>query len=70
LAEHIVEAEGYEADKLDGVPFLLEDVLRQQGAEFSAGDDWAAYTVQDGLLITGQNPASSVGAAEHVLKAL
>lgn len=52
------------------VPFLLEDVLREQGGEFSSTDDWGVHTVQDGLLITGQNPASSRQAAELVLKAV
>lgn len=52
------------------VPYLLEDVLREQGGEFSSTDDWGVHTVQDGLLITGQNPASSRQAAELILKAV
>lgn len=42
------------------VPFLVEDVLKQNGGIYSRGDDWQSYAVQDGLLITGQNPGSSV----------
>src|SRR6478609_1343414 len=41
------------------VPFLLEDELQKNGAIYSKGADWGAYAVEDGLLITGQNPASS-----------
>lgn len=52
------------------VPYLLEDVLRRQGADFSSTDDWGVHTVQDGLLITGQNPASSKQAAQLVVKAV
>lgn len=51
------------------VPYLVEDALRKQGANFSSTDDWGAHTVQDGMLITGQNPASSRQAAELLLKA-
>ncbi|MDL2340093.1 MAG: type 1 glutamine amidotransferase domain-containing protein [Pseudomonadota bacterium] len=54
----------------DVVPFLLEDVLKAQGAEFSQGGVFAPHVVSDGLLITGQNPPSSAPAAEALLKAL
>ena len=52
------------------VPFLLEDELRNLGAHYSKGADWGSYVQQDGLLITGQNPASSAAAAELLLKTL
>ena len=52
------------------VPFLLEDMLKQNNARYSRGDDWAPHIVVDGKLITGQNPASSEGAAKAVLQAL
>lgn len=51
------------------VPFLVEDELRKNGGKYSKGADWAAYFVRDGNLITGQNPASSEGAAKAVLNA-
>lgn len=54
----------------DVVPFLLEDSLRQLGGDYSAADDWQPHAVVDGLLITGQNPASSELVAEHLLQAL
>lgn len=54
----------------DVVPFLLEDVLIEQGGTFSKQGVFEPYVVQDGLLITGQNPPSSEPAAEKLLEAL
>ncbi|MBK5013324.1 MULTISPECIES: type 1 glutamine amidotransferase domain-containing protein [Pantoea] len=54
----------------DVVPFLVEDVLKQNGGLYSRGDDWQSYTVQDGLLITGQNPGSSAETAKVLLSSL
>lgn len=60
-----------EAAGLTGVvPFLVEDMLKENGGNYSSGDDWAPHIVVDGNLITGQNPASSEGAAKAVLQAL
>ena len=52
------------------VPFLLEDELKDKGGIYSKKEDWASYVVQDGLLITGQNPASSEEAAKQLLALL
>ena len=52
------------------VPFLLEDELKKTGARYSKGPDWGVYVKTDGLLITGQNPASSAEAAMALLKLL
>lgn len=46
------------------VPFLLEDMLRENGGIFSKAPNWTVNVVRDGNLITGQNPASSGKAAE------
>ena len=54
----------------DVVPFLVEDMLKENGGVFSKGEDWAPYAIEDGLLITGQNPASSELVAELLLKQL
>jgi putative intracellular protease/amidase len=63
---------GEEADVhlVDVVPYLLEDVLTGQGAIFSKTKNWDVYTVQDGFLITGQNPPSSKQTARTLLDAL
>jgi putative intracellular protease/amidase len=52
------------------VPFLLEDEMNKLGASYSKGPDWGSYVKKDGLLITGQNPASSEEAAKLLLKTL
>jgi len=49
------------------VPFLLEDRLKQRGGLFRRADDWAAHVEVDGLLVTGQNPASSAPAANALM---
>jgi len=54
----------------DVVPFLVEDELIKKGGQYSKSADWASYVVQDGLLITGQNPASSADAAKQLLQLL
>jgi len=52
------------------VPFLLEDELTKHGAHYSKTKDWESYVKQDGLLITGQNPASSAAVAKLLLETL
>ncbi len=52
------------------VPFLVEDEMMRLGATFSKVKDWNVYTVADGLLITGQNPASSGPAARLLIDTL
>lgn len=52
------------------VPFLVENMLKEQGGVYSKTEDWGVHVLRDGLLITGQNPASSKAAAEELVKAL
>ena len=52
------------------VPILVEDMLIENGAFYSNADAWQAYAIQDGNLITGQNPASSELVAEKLLESL
>jgi len=54
----------------DIVPFLVEDMLIKNGGIYSKKEDWAAYAIQDGNLITGQNPASSELVAEKILESI
>ena len=54
----------------DIVPFLVEDMLVENGGVYSKAADWQPYVVTDGKLITGQNPASSEAAAHAVLNQL
>jgi putative intracellular protease/amidase len=52
------------------VPFLVEDELKAKGGIFSKAGDWQPYVLTDGLLITGQNPASSGPAAKALIEML
>ena len=52
------------------VPFLVEDMLKQNGGHYEKGDDWASFVLTDGKLVTGQNPASSEEAAKALLALL
>lgn len=54
----------------DIVPFLVEDNLKSNGGKYVKGEDWASFTVTDGKLVTGQNPASSEEAAKKLLELL
>lgn len=53
----------------DVVPYLVEDQLIALGGAYEKVDDWNPLAVVDGLVITGQNPASSETVAEALLKA-
>lgn len=52
------------------VPFLVEDMLKANGGRYSKADNWQPHVVTDGLLITGQNPASSEPVAHALLQSL
>lgn len=54
----------------DVVPFLVENMLKENGGIYSKAGDFEPYALEDGLLITGQNPASSEKVAELLLKRL
>ena len=63
---------GEEADvqATDIVPFLLETALKNHGAIHHAAANWSNHVVEDGRLVTGQNPASAAGVGEAVVKLL
>jgi len=52
------------------VPLLVEDELIKQGGQYQKTDDWGELAIEDGLLITGQNPASSELTAKKLLTKL
>jgi putative intracellular protease/amidase len=52
------------------VPFLVEDELKRLGGRYEKAADWASFAITDGLLITGQNPASSKAGADALLALL
>lgn len=63
---------GEEADVelTDVVPFLIEDEFIAMGAHYQKGPNWAPFVVEDGKLVTGQNPASSEDAAKALVAQL
>ena len=52
------------------VPFLVEDELKRLGGIFEQAPNWQSFSITDGRLITGQNPASSTAGAQALLKVL
>ncbi len=52
------------------VPFLVEDELIRLGAIFEKVANWVPFSIVDGRLVTGQNPASSTSAAQALMKLL
>jgi putative intracellular protease/amidase len=52
------------------VPFLLEDELKAKGGVYESVASWSSFAVEDGNLITGQNPASSEAVAAKLLAQL
>ncbi|MGE8500487.1 MAG: type 1 glutamine amidotransferase domain-containing protein [Pseudomonas sp.] len=54
----------------DVVPFLVEDMLTANGGHYTSADDWQSHVEIDGLLITGQNPASSEATARALVERL
>jgi len=49
------------------VPFLIEDEFHKLGGRYEKGPDWGPFVIEDGKLVTGQNPASSEGVAKALL---
>lgn len=63
-------AEEKAAGLTEVVPFLLEDKLKERGANYSEGEKFTEHVVRDGRLVTGQNPQSAKKMAEIVLELL
>ena len=64
------DAEEKAVELTDVVPFSLEQVLKEQGADWSEGGTFKVHVVTDGLLVTGQNPPSSAATAEALMNVL
>ena len=61
------DGEEAEVNLTNVVPFLVEDELMRLGAIFEKKRNWEPFSIIDGRLITGQNPASSTSAAHALL---
>ncbi|MEU7004565.1 type 1 glutamine amidotransferase domain-containing protein [Nonomuraea sp. NPDC046570] len=59
------------ANRADAVPYNLQEELKKLGADYStAAKPFQPYVVEDGHLITGQNPSSARAVAEAVVNRL
>jgi putative intracellular protease/amidase len=59
------------AKREKAVPYNLEDELKKRGAKYGKATlPFVSHVVEDGLLVTGQNPASASGVGEVVVKKL
>tara|TARA_R110000744_G_scaffold380561_1_gene502573 strand:- start:7423 stop:7926 length:504 start_codon:yes stop_codon:yes gene_type:complete len=52
------------------VPFMLDAEIKKQGASHTHGNPFEKHVVVDGLLITGQNPASASGVAQEMINSI
>jgi putative intracellular protease/amidase len=65
---NFTNGEEEEAKLTKVVAFLVEDELLRQGATFEKLANWQLFSLADGRLITGQNPASSASTAQTLTK--
>jgi putative intracellular protease/amidase len=68
LAIKGLQEAGAKGEAAEVMPFLLEDDMLARGARYTKVADYGENVVTDGLLITGQNPASSGPAADVLVK--
>ena len=64
------DAETRQIELVGVEPFLLETRLRELGGLFECSDNFTSHAVQDGRLITGQNPQSTVAVCQLLTEAL
>ncbi len=64
------DEEEVELGTADNAPWLLAKTLRDLGARYEKGPNWSAFVVQDGHLLSGQNPASTAPLADAILAQL
>jgi putative intracellular protease/amidase len=64
------DEEEVELGTADNAPWLLAKTLRNLGAKYEKGPNWGPFVVQDGHLLSGQNPASTAPLADAVLAQL
>jgi putative intracellular protease/amidase len=64
----ISNSEENSSQSKDVTPFLLETELLSLGALYSKGENYVSHVVEDGNIITGQNPASSKGVAQKIIE--
>ena len=64
------DKEGKEVDTCQIIPFLLQSELMLRGAQFQMSQNWKVNVIQEGQLITGQNPESGKTLGVELVKML
>ncbi|NOU49917.1 type 1 glutamine amidotransferase domain-containing protein [Pseudoalteromonas sp. JBTF-M23] len=55
---------------INDIPFLLEESLTRKAAQYSKVQPWGEFVVEDGRVITGQNPTSAHAVGKALVKLL
>ena len=55
---------------INDVPFLMEEALTRKAARYSKVQPWTSFIIEDGRVITGQNPASAHAVGTAIAKQL
>lgn len=55
---------------INDIPFLLEEALTRKAARYNKVQPWVSFIIEDGRVITGQNPASAHAVGEAIVKQL
>lgn len=55
---------------IDKIPFLLEEQMINSDATYQKRKIWVEFVVEDGNIITGQNPASAAGIGQALVARL
>ncbi|WP_444889271.1 type 1 glutamine amidotransferase domain-containing protein [Microbulbifer sp. DLAB2-AA] len=55
---------------IEDIPFLLEEAISRKSARFNKVQPWQEFVIEDGRVITGQNPASAHAVGKAIVKQL
>ncbi|WHI47176.1 type 1 glutamine amidotransferase domain-containing protein [Microbulbifer sp. VAAF005] len=55
---------------INDIPFLLEESLARGAARYNKVQPWQEFVIEDGRVISGQNPASAHGVGVAIAKQL
>ena len=55
---------------INDIPFLLEEALTRTSAQYSKVKPWGEFVIEDGRVITGQNPTSAHAVGKAIVKQL
>lgn len=74
LAEKSVTAfsreEEIDLGTIDKIPYLLEESLTRLASKYTKVQPWNEFVIEDGLVITGQNPGSAKAVGKAIVRQL